>query len=126
MSIGIPHHLNLWHHNGTVFRLLNIVKGEDLMKSAFGIMFHHFHGKNHPVGQGSISDNDLDQMIAWLKVGSQMKSEFKPDTNLTMTFLFILWSPTSSQRHMTFKQIAFDTYTAKIVCQCNGSEINSC
>jgi peptidoglycan/xylan/chitin deacetylase (PgdA/CDA1 family) len=37
------------------------------MKSAFGIMFHHFHGKNHPVGQGSISDNDLDQMIAWLK-----------------------------------------------------------
>ena len=67
MSIGIPHHLNLWRHNGTVFRLLNIVKGEDLMKSAFGIMFHHFHGKNHPVGQGSISDNDLDQMIAWLK-----------------------------------------------------------
>jgi hypothetical protein len=37
------------------------------MKSAFGIMFHHFHGKNHPIGQGSISDNDLDQMIAWLK-----------------------------------------------------------
>jgi peptidoglycan/xylan/chitin deacetylase (PgdA/CDA1 family) len=37
------------------------------MKSAFGIMFHHFHGKNHPVGQGSISANDLDQMIAWLK-----------------------------------------------------------
>ena len=37
------------------------------MKSAFGIMFHHFHGKNHPVGQGSISANDLDQMIAWLR-----------------------------------------------------------
>ena len=37
------------------------------MKSAFGIMFHHFHGKDHPVGQGSISDNDLDRMITWLK-----------------------------------------------------------
>lgn len=37
------------------------------MKSAFGIMFHHFHGENHPVGQGSISANDLDQMIAWLR-----------------------------------------------------------
>ena len=37
------------------------------MESAFGIMFHHFHGKNHPVGQGSISADDLDQMIAWLR-----------------------------------------------------------
>ena len=37
------------------------------MESAFGIMFHHFHGENHPVGQGSISADDLDQMIAWLK-----------------------------------------------------------
>ena len=37
------------------------------MKSAFGIMFHHFHGKNHPAGQGSISASDLDQMIAWLR-----------------------------------------------------------
>ena len=37
------------------------------MKSAFGIMFHHFHGENHPVGQGSISANDLDEMILWLK-----------------------------------------------------------
>jgi peptidoglycan/xylan/chitin deacetylase (PgdA/CDA1 family) len=37
------------------------------MKSAFGVMFHHFHGENHPVGQGSISANDLDQMIAWLR-----------------------------------------------------------
>ena len=30
-------------------------------------MFHHFHGENHPVGQGSISADDLDQMIAWLR-----------------------------------------------------------
>jgi len=30
-------------------------------------MFHHFHGENHPVGQGSISANDLDEMILWLK-----------------------------------------------------------
>jgi peptidoglycan/xylan/chitin deacetylase (PgdA/CDA1 family) len=30
-------------------------------------MFHHFHGENHPVGQGSISANDLDQMITWLR-----------------------------------------------------------
>lgn len=37
------------------------------MKSAFGIMFHHFHGENHPAGQGSISADDLDQMIAWLR-----------------------------------------------------------
>ncbi len=37
------------------------------MKSAFGIMFHHFHGENHPAGQGSISVDDLDQMIAWLR-----------------------------------------------------------
>ncbi len=37
------------------------------MKSAFGIMFHHFHGENHPAGQGSISANDLDQMIAWFR-----------------------------------------------------------
>jgi peptidoglycan/xylan/chitin deacetylase (PgdA/CDA1 family) len=37
------------------------------MKSAFGIMFHHFHGENHPTGQGSISADDLDQMIAWLR-----------------------------------------------------------
>ena len=36
------------------------------MKSAFGVMFHHFHGENHPIGQGSISANDLDQMITWL------------------------------------------------------------
>jgi peptidoglycan/xylan/chitin deacetylase (PgdA/CDA1 family) len=30
-------------------------------------MFHHFHGENHPAGQGSISANDLDQMIEWLR-----------------------------------------------------------
>ena len=37
------------------------------MESAFGIMFHHFHGENHPAGQGSISADDLDQMIEWLR-----------------------------------------------------------
>jgi peptidoglycan/xylan/chitin deacetylase (PgdA/CDA1 family) len=63
----IPYHLNLWHHSDTLFCVLNIVEREDLLKSAFGIMFHHFHGENHPVGQGSISANDLDQMIAWLR-----------------------------------------------------------
>ncbi len=30
-------------------------------------MFHHFHGENHPVGQGSISADDLDQIIKWLR-----------------------------------------------------------
>ena len=30
-------------------------------------MLHHFHGKNHPKGQGSISADELDQMIAWLR-----------------------------------------------------------
>ena len=37
------------------------------MKSAFGIMFHHFHGESHPVSQGSISSNDLDQIIVWVR-----------------------------------------------------------
>jgi peptidoglycan/xylan/chitin deacetylase (PgdA/CDA1 family) len=37
------------------------------MKRAFGIMFHHFHGKNHPVGQGSISADELDRMLTWLR-----------------------------------------------------------
>lgn len=40
---------------------------EYFMKSSFGVMFHHLHGENHPIGQGSISGNDLDQIIAWLK-----------------------------------------------------------
>ena len=30
-------------------------------------MFHHFHGEGHPIGQGSISSDDLDQMIKWIK-----------------------------------------------------------
>jgi len=30
-------------------------------------MFHHFHGENHSLGQGSISSDDLDQMITWLR-----------------------------------------------------------
>lgn len=34
---------------------------------AHGIMFHHFHGESHPVGQGSISQMDLERMLVWLK-----------------------------------------------------------
>jgi peptidoglycan/xylan/chitin deacetylase (PgdA/CDA1 family) len=30
------------------------------------IMFHHFHGADHPTGQGSISGNDFEEMIDWL------------------------------------------------------------
>jgi len=30
------------------------------------IMFHHFHGADHPKGQGSISGNDFEEMIDWL------------------------------------------------------------
>ncbi len=43
-----------------------VQKGNSV-KNVFGIMFHHFHGKDHPVGQGSMSSNDLDRMITWLK-----------------------------------------------------------
>lgn len=31
------------------------------------MMFHHFHSDQHPVGQGSISDEQLDKLIARLK-----------------------------------------------------------
>lgn len=34
---------------------------------AHGIMFHHFHGDGHPPGQGSMSANDLRDMIHWLR-----------------------------------------------------------
>lgn len=34
---------------------------------AHGIMFHHFHGSGHPVGQGSISADDLVRMLAYLQ-----------------------------------------------------------
>lgn len=30
-------------------------------------MFHHFHGGAHPVGQGSISADDFQEMLEWLK-----------------------------------------------------------
>ena len=30
------------------------------------IMFHHFHGSQHPMGQGSISGDDFEEMIDWL------------------------------------------------------------
>jgi hypothetical protein len=29
-------------------------------------MSHHFHGGHHPVGQGSLSSEDFDEMIGWL------------------------------------------------------------
>lgn len=31
-----------------------------------GIMFHHFHGGQHPVGQGSLSAEQFSQMLDWL------------------------------------------------------------
>lgn len=33
---------------------------------AHGVMFHHFHGDIHPVGQGSMSAADLDEMIGFI------------------------------------------------------------
>jgi peptidoglycan/xylan/chitin deacetylase (PgdA/CDA1 family) len=30
------------------------------------VMFHHFHGSDHPSGQGAISGNDFEEMIDWL------------------------------------------------------------
>lgn len=36
------------------------------MKS-HGIMFHHFHGGMHPAGQGSISADELGDMLKWLR-----------------------------------------------------------
>ncbi len=43
-------------------------KGMSLRTRAHGIMFHHFHddGK-HPVGQGSITGDQFDDMIRWLQ-----------------------------------------------------------
>jgi peptidoglycan/xylan/chitin deacetylase (PgdA/CDA1 family) len=34
-----------------------------------GVMFHHFHGEGNPVGQGSISASDLDQMV--MRIGRE-------------------------------------------------------
>jgi peptidoglycan/xylan/chitin deacetylase (PgdA/CDA1 family) len=33
---------------------------------AYGLMFHHFHGYGHPVGQGSLSEKDLGRIIEYL------------------------------------------------------------
>lgn len=35
---------------------------------AHGVMFHHFHGSGHPVGQGSISTNDLANLLEFIGV----------------------------------------------------------
>jgi len=32
-----------------------------------GIMFHHFHGGKHPEGQGSLSSDDFQEMLLWLR-----------------------------------------------------------
>lgn len=32
-----------------------------------GIMFHHFHGGLHPAGQGSITSEDLENLLKWLR-----------------------------------------------------------
>lgn len=31
------------------------------------VMFHHFHNQIHPKGQGSLSEGDLEKMLAWLQ-----------------------------------------------------------
>lgn len=36
------------------------------MNYTHSVMFHHFHGVNHPPGQGSISADDFEEMICWL------------------------------------------------------------
>jgi peptidoglycan/xylan/chitin deacetylase (PgdA/CDA1 family) len=36
------------------------------MSQAYGIMFHHFHGRGHPVVQGSISADDLSKVIEFI------------------------------------------------------------
>ena len=38
------------------------------MKGAHGAMFHHFHGGGHPVGQGSISAEDLARLLEFIGV----------------------------------------------------------
>lgn len=35
---------------------------------AYGVMFHHFHGGRHPVGQGSISAEDLANLLEFVGV----------------------------------------------------------
>lgn len=35
-------------------------------KYTSSIMFHHFHGKKHPISQGSISGENFEEMIDWL------------------------------------------------------------
>ena len=35
-------------------------------RDAHGIMFHHFHGNGHPVVQGSISGEDLADMVEFI------------------------------------------------------------
>ena len=36
------------------------------------VMFHHFHGDKHPVGQGSLSAIEFEEMIDWLLSRHQM------------------------------------------------------
>ena len=36
------------------------------------IMFHHFHDEKHPVGQGSLSVNDFEDMLDWLQAKYQI------------------------------------------------------
>ena len=36
------------------------------MQEAFGVMFHHFKGGEHPDGQGAMSSDELEQMIQYL------------------------------------------------------------
>ena len=46
---------------------------EPIMKSykikfPHGIMFHHFHGKNHPIVQGSIGEETLSDIIEFIGI----------------------------------------------------------
>jgi peptidoglycan/xylan/chitin deacetylase (PgdA/CDA1 family) len=36
------------------------------MSLSYGVMFHHFHGRGHPVVQGSISADDLSKVIEFI------------------------------------------------------------
>ncbi len=38
------------------------------IKFPHGIMFHHFHGKNHPIVQGSIGEKTLSDIIEFIGI----------------------------------------------------------
>jgi len=42
-------------------------------------MFHHFHNKSHPMGQGSLNESNLTDMLDWLRKRHRLisASDFK-------------------------------------------------